>query len=124
MRTNCPRCHSTDITRIPRCGFDHVLAFFGHWPYHCRRCSKCFHSGERHAPPEPSRKTEPRRRAAYEAGSAGPGIAYRTDPVRPTAKIVLQAETQAQMDEILLALNRAVQQYSQPVRPHSHTVAR
>jgi len=36
-------------------------------------------------------------------------MAYRTDPIRPAAKIVLQTDTQSQMDEILLALSRAVE---------------
>ena len=48
-------------------------------------------------------------------------MAYRTDPVRPTAKIVLQAETHSQMNEILLALNRAVERYQQPVKEHVHS---
>jgi hypothetical protein len=45
-------------------------------------------------------------------------MAYRNDPVRPVAKIVLQADSHAQMNEILLALNRAVSFYRQPAKQH------
>jgi len=50
-----------------------------------------------------------------EERSAGPQMAYRADPVRPTATIVLQAGSQSQMDQILQALSRMVSSYQQPV---------
>ena len=48
--------------------------------------------------------------------SAGPQMVFRSDPIRPTAKIVLQADDYAQMDAILLALNRAVSLYQRPAQ--------
>jgi hypothetical protein len=51
-------------------------------------------------------------------------MAYRSDPIRPTAKIVLEADNQAQMDEILLALNRAVSFYQQPAKRRETAGAR
>ncbi len=46
-------------------------------------------------------------------------MAYRSDQVRPTAKIVIKAEDHVQLDQILMALNRAVSYYQQPAREHS-----
>jgi len=43
-------------------------------------------------------------------------MVFRSDPIRPTAKIVLQADDYAQMDAILLALNRAVSLYQRPAQ--------
>lgn len=54
----------------------------------------------------------------------GPQMAYRSDPIRPTAKIVLEADDYAQMDAILLALNRAVSLYQQPARERETAGAR
>jgi hypothetical protein len=51
-------------------------------------------------------------------------MAYRSDPVRPTAKIVLQADSHVQMNEILLALNRVVSLYQQPGKQRETTYAR
>jgi hypothetical protein len=49
-------------------------------------------------------------------------MAYRSDPVRPRAKIVLEADSHDQMNEILLALNRAVSSY-QPAKQRETTYA-
>ncbi len=46
-------------------------------------------------------------------------MAYRGDPERPIAKILIRADNHAQMDEILLALNRAVASCQQPVKQHT-----
>ena len=43
-------------------------------------------------------------------------MAYRNDRIRPTAKVVIQADDHVQLDQILLALNRAVSYYQQPAR--------
>ena len=65
------------------------------------------------------------REPAADAGRpAGPQMAYRSDPIRPTAKIVLEADNQAQMDEILLALKRAVSFYQQPAKRRETAGAR
>jgi hypothetical protein len=46
-------------------------------------------------------------------------MAYRADAVRPIAKIVLQADNHAQMNEILLALNRSVACYQHAANQHA-----
>lgn len=51
-------------------------------------------------------------------------MAYRSDPIRPTARIVLQTDDHAQMNQILLALNRVVSSYQQPVKTHAGMGAR
>ena len=43
-------------------------------------------------------------------------MAYRNDRIRPTAKIVIQADDHVQLDQILLALNRAVSYYQQSAK--------
>lgn len=48
------------------------------------------------------------------AGQAGPEMAFRSDPVRPLAKVVIQADDHVQLDKILMALHVAVSSYQQP----------
>ncbi|MBV8072988.1 MAG: hypothetical protein JO270_24015 [Acidobacteriaceae bacterium] len=43
-------------------------------------------------------------------------MAYRSQATQPIAKIVVRAETHAQLNQILLALQRAVASYDRPVR--------
>jgi hypothetical protein len=43
--------------------------------------------------------------------------------VRPIAKIVVEAETQSQMDDILLALSRAVERYGSSVKDYSNAAS-
>jgi hypothetical protein len=122
MRIACPRCREADVTRIRRCGiFDQIGSFFGRWPYCCRSCRKRFYAGQRRPPERYSPQAQQRRRAAYNSSFNGVQMAYRTDPVRPTAKIVLQTDTYWQMNEILLALNRAVEYYKQPIEQHANS---
>jgi hypothetical protein len=40
-------------------------------------------------------------------------MAFRKHPEKPIAKIVVEADNHAQLDRILLALNRAVSSYQQ-----------
>jgi len=47
-------------------------------------------------------------------------MAYRRDPIRPTAKVVIQAEDQVQLENILLSLDRAVSYYQQPKRQRTN----
>lgn len=51
--------------------------------------------------------------------SAGPHIAYCADAVRPIAKILLEAENHAQMNEILLVLNRSVASYQHTAKQYA-----
>lgn len=43
-------------------------------------------------------------------------MAYRNDQIRPTAKVVIEADDHIQLNQILLALNRAVSYYQQPAK--------
>lgn len=69
-------------------------------------------------PKGPSRERTGRKEAKQEqwrgAGQAGPEMAFRSDPVRPTAKVVIQADDHVQLDKILMALHLAVSSYQQP----------
>ena len=49
---------------------------------------------------------------------AGRRAVYRTDTVRPQAKIVVQADTHEQLDSVLLALSRAVAAHQQTKHEH------
>jgi ribosomal protein L44E len=121
---DCPNCHSDAIARIRRRGIvDHIRAYCGRWPYYCRFCGKYFYASQRYPSQRPRHSSEAARRAARESGATGPQMAYRGDPQRPIAKIVIQADSHAQMDEILLALNRAVVSRQQPVKQHAATSA-
>ena len=51
-------------------------------------------------------------------------MAFRNDPVRPLAKVVIQADDQLQLDHILMALHRAVTYYQQPAREYTAANAR
>lgn len=117
MRIDCPRCHSSDTARRRRRGiFDQVRACFDRWPYCCRNCGTCFHAKQRYPPHYSGQAKQAKERAAQDRRATGPQMAYRSDPVHPVAKIVLQADNHAQMNEILLALNRAVSFYRQPAK--------
>ena len=41
-------------------------------------------------------------------------MAFRSDPVRPLAKVVIQADDYLQLDQILIVLHRAVSSYQRP----------
>jgi len=125
MGIDCPRCHSADIARTRRRGiFDHIRAQLGRWPYICRSCRKCFRASLRYPPPRPKPYSRAKEEMRQDTSSAGPQMAYRADTERPVAKIVLRADTHAQMDEILLAMGRAVARYERPVRQYSATQAK
>lgn len=122
MGTDCPRCHSADVARTRRRGiFDHINAQFGRWPYICRSCRRCFRASLRYPPPSPKQQSRAKEHAAQKTSSTTPQMAYRADTERPVAKIVLRADTHAQMDEMLLAIGRAIAGYERPVRQHSAT---
>ncbi len=92
----------------------------GLWPYRCETCARRFVAARRYfdnrvAQQETLRQKQPRQEQRRQAEQAGPGMAFRSDPVRPVAKIVIQANDHAQLDKILVALHRAVSSYQQPV---------
>ena len=124
MRLDCPRCHSANLSRLRRRSmFDHIRAQFGRWPFCCRNCGKRFRASQRYPSP-PQQYSPANEPEARDKRPAGPQMAYRSDPIRPTAKIVLQADDHAQMNQILLALNRVVSSYQQPVKTHAGMGAR
>lgn len=43
-------------------------------------------------------------------------MAFRADPAKPQAKIVVQAETHEQLNHILLALDKAIHTYEKNAR--------
>ena len=47
------------------------------------------------------------RRSAKKAEEAAPEMAYRKHPDRPLAKVVIEADSHEQLDQILFALRRA-----------------
>ena len=53
----------------------------------------------------------------------GPAMAFRTDAQRPQAKIVVQAESHEQLNDILLALNQAVSSYEHTSRKQKQTAS-
>lgn len=120
MGIDCPSCHSADIARTRRRGiFDKINAQLGRWPYICRNCRKCFRASLRYPPPRPRPASRAKEQMRQDTSSAGPQLAYRADAERPVAKIVLRAGTHAQMDEMLLAIDRVIAGYERPVRQHS-----
>ena len=124
---NCPRCKNDEVCRTPRRSiWDNVKASMGWWPYRCAGCRRRFVAARRYAP---DRESQPKRQSREQtgqkqpeqeqrrgAGQAGPEIAFRSDPVRPMAKVVIQADDHVQLDKILMALHLAVSSYQQPAR--------
>jgi hypothetical protein len=122
----CPQCHSTDTARRRRRGIlNKIRSTFNSWPYRCLSCGVCFHANQRQPGYDtgPSSRTEPPRaqqaKTSAQQDSDGPRVAYRTEPVRPYAKIVLEADTHEQMDAILMALDRAVSMHRGAGKEHS-----
>ncbi len=91
----------------------------GFWPYSCEACGRSFSAARRQPPALPTRSNQNPRDTARPAQSTGPALAFRNDPVKPMAKVVIQADDQVQLDQILLALHRAVSYYQQPARERS-----
>ncbi len=92
--------------------WDDLKAAMGWWPYQCEACRRRFVAGRRY-PPARASEAESAGREQRQAQAAGPEIAFRSDPVRPVAKIVVQADDHVQLDKILVALHRAVSAYQQ-----------
>lgn len=106
----------------------------GLWPYRCGVCRRRFVAPRRYCPtPEsqrerPSREqtghTQPKHEQRRRAGQAGPEMAFRSDPARPMAKVVIQADDHVQLDKILMALHLAVSSYQQTTSERAPAVAR
>ena len=116
---NCPHCKSENIGRVRRRTlWDNLKSSMGRWPYTCDDCALRFSAASRFGPDR--RNAEATDAAGLQtAQQSGPEMAYRNNPVRPVAKVVIQADDQAQLENILLALDRAVSHYQQPVKEHT-----
>jgi hypothetical protein len=92
----------------------------GLWPYVCRRCGKCSWL--------PLRDGPKRRAAPRESGSPPPSpVDCETRRHNAEAAVVIRAETEHQLTNILLALSRAVeaeQRVDMPQRPNSASARR
>ena len=129
----CKRCGSKNINRSRRRGLiDQLKAALGRWPFRCESCAYRFAAPHRHvvkdetsshstAEKRPESGTSYRKHATQSA-KQGPEMAFRTQGPKPHAKIVLQAETHEQLDQILLALDRAVNAYGPSTRPQAYSV--
>jgi hypothetical protein len=108
----CPRCQYGEVVRRHRHGIgDQFRAWIGRWPYYCRDCKTFFYAGQRSRGSDGDGSDARRKEIHQSYAFEGSRFAYQVDSVRPTAKIVVQAESHAQMNEILLALSRAVAGY-------------
>ncbi len=97
----------------PRRNFwDNMKASMGWWPYRCHACGRRFTKAQRYPTSEPP--SQPRSREARPR--PGPEMAFRGDPVRPMAKVVIEADDHVQLDRILLALHHAVSAYQSSPR--------
>jgi hypothetical protein len=84
---------------------DRLFAYAGYWPYRCRECGARFR-----LPLRDYRLPATRRESSKRTDEAGPDMACRKHPERPLAKVVIEADSHEQLDQILLALGRAVHQ--------------
>jgi hypothetical protein len=92
---HCPHCSSSYIRRSRRQGMqDLVAAWMKRWPYRCQTCSLRFWSNRRY-PIRPVFSWQSPSEAAP----------------RPTAKVEIRATSQTELDQILLNLNRALEQF-------------
>lgn len=123
---NCSRCKSHHIRRSARKTlWDNLKSKIGLWPYFCEACGHRFVAARRYPPAaRPAQPSEPPI-AGFRPGamSSGPEMACRRDQIRPTAKVVIQADDHVQLDRILMALHSAVSSY-QANRTHEQAANR
>jgi DNA-directed RNA polymerase subunit RPC12/RpoP len=93
----CPHCSSGDIWRLRRRRLrDSLLSYFNRWPYICHQCEKRFWADARWPVRNQPAPAQPPVRQTYAA---------------PSAIIEVRAETQQQLDQMLLSLNQAISQF-------------
>src|SRR5438309_3832038 len=115
----CMRCGSCDVHRSRRSGAcDQMQSWIGRYPYRCQACGFRFRATGRYLDAQPAAKTtyttggQQQYRAPKPASPAsGPEMAFRTDMAKPQEKIVVQAETHEQLNQILLTLDKAINSY-------------
>ncbi len=91
---------------------DNIKASMGSWPFQCDACGQRFTATRRYLParPEPAAQHRPQPHRA-ERDADGPAMAFKRQTERPTAKVVIEADDDVQLDQILSALHRAVSSY-------------
>src|SRR5437660_4286949 len=111
----CTRCGSCDVHRSRRSGAcDQIQSWMGRYPYRCAACGLRFRATGRYADKRPARQKAQSAGGARSqapkasAVSSGPEMAFRAHPAKPQAKIVVQAETHEQLNQILLTLDTAI----------------
>lgn len=122
----CPNCNSEDVWRTRRRGFrDHLRLVAGFWPYKCRSCQKRFSAWLRYPSGRTAAPTTPRTTSTSRNAATpdGPTLAFRSEALRPIAKIVIEAENHAQLDKILLALDQAILSFQPVGQKHTNTAA-
>lgn len=103
MGVACSYCGSTQVLRRRRQGLvDAFLHVFGRWPFICRACGNTFHSYYRDVPhrPVPVPPVEPK---------APEETACFTKRDGAKAAVVIRADSEYQLTNILLALSQAVE---------------
>jgi hypothetical protein len=106
---NCPHCKSLNLFRLHRvCLLDDVLALVGFWPFACADCRKQFVARRRHTV---MRAGSQRRRSLRRASEGGPAMVYRNHSTKPVAKVLIETDDHGQLDQILLALSKAVSSF-------------
>ena len=104
----CPRCKSEKIRRSKRRGLrDRMWGLLGRWPYRCKDCSFRFRRRIRYAAPPPS----PTPGTTARALEPRVDLAFRTHPCIPLAKVLLRAESQEQLEQMLVTIERTVGSY-------------
>jgi hypothetical protein len=107
----CPHCGDADVWRLRRRRLrDRLLSLLNRWPYICHGCESRFWSDVR-----------------WPAKASGPANApqpARPRPVSaPSATIEVRAESQEQLDRMLLSLNRAISQFQTSSREAEETTS-
>src|SRR4051812_14159369 len=122
----CIRCGSSEIHRSRRSGAcDRISSWIGRYPYRCQHCGMRFRAAGRYVNPNsrnPKSTHSERAKDQYGApratsGQCGPDMVFRAHAAKPQAKIVVQAETHEQLNQILLTLDKAINSYGRSARP-------
>jgi hypothetical protein len=107
----CPGCGGVQFWRSRRRGLgENILARVGYWPYRCLECSERFRLRMRNHVPQTA-TPKPETKAEMKPDDVGPEVASHRHPHQPVAKVVIQADSHEQLDQVLLALQRAVARY-------------
>ncbi|HXE11260.1 MAG TPA: hypothetical protein VN633_04020 [Bryobacteraceae bacterium] len=96
----CPHCGNSDVWRLRRRWRDRILSYFNRWPYICHQCERRFWADARW----PVRN------------QPAPAPPVRQSYAAPSATIEVRAETQQQLDQMLLSLNQAINQFQKSPR--------